>query len=376
MSDKNEALAIVDRIAREVTAKHAADVDKNAQFPQASMDALAEAGILGLISDKSVGGRGEGLRSAALVVERLAQECGSTGMVVCMHFAATAVIEKLGPKSVREEIARGKHLTTLAFSENGSRSQFWAPVSSATSSGAKVTLNAQKSFVTSARHAKSYVWSSKPLAGKEASTLWLVPRETGGVRAGAAFDGLGLRGNDSSPVIAEAAQIDASSMLGADGEGFKWMMEVVLPFFNVMSAACSVGLMEAATTRSSAHAAGNRFTHSDSTIADLPTVRAFLARMRIQTDMARALFLDTIAAAEAGRADTMLRVLESKAAAGETATAVLDLAMRVTGGAAFRRDVGVERFFRDARAGLVMAPTTDQLYDFIGKAICNMPLFG
>jgi alkylation response protein AidB-like acyl-CoA dehydrogenase len=134
--------------------------------------------------------------------------------------------------------------------------------------------------------------------------------------------------------------------------------------------------MEAATTRSSAHAAGNRFTHSDSTIADLPTVRAFLARMRIQTDMARTLFLDTIAAAEAGRADTMLRVLESKAAAGETATAVLDLAMRVTGGAAFRRDVGVERFFRDARAGLVMAPTTDQLYDFIGKAICNIPLFG
>jgi len=49
--------------------------------------------------------------------------------------------------------------------------------------------------------------------------------------------------------------------------------------------------------------------------------------------------------------------------------------MRVCGGAAFRREVGVERRFRDARAGTVMAPTTDQLYDFIGKAICGLEVF-
>jgi alkylation response protein AidB-like acyl-CoA dehydrogenase len=78
---------------------------------------------------------------------------------------------------------------------------------------------------------------------------------------------------------------------------------------------------------------------------------------------------------ENGREDVMLRVLESKAAVGESATYVLDTAMRVCGGAAFRKDVGVERRFRDARAGTVMAPTTDQLYDFIGKAMCGLPVF-
>ena len=97
--------------------------------------------------------------------------------------------------------------------------------------------------------------------------------------------------------------------------------------------------------------------------------------MRVKTDMALALLDDTIAAMEAGRPDTMLRVLECKAAAGETATEVLDLAMRVCGGAAFRKDVGIERYFRDARAAGVMGPTTDVLYDFIGKAVCGMPLF-
>jgi alkylation response protein AidB-like acyl-CoA dehydrogenase len=85
--------------------------------------------------------------------------------------------------------------------------------------------------------------------------------------------------------------------------------------------------------------------------------------------------LDTIAALEQGRPDAMLRVLEVKAAAGEAATEVTDLAMRVCGGAAYRKEVGVERYFRDARAATVMAPTTDVLYDFIGKAICGLPLF-
>ena len=47
----------------------------------------------------------------------------------------------------------------------------------------------------------------------------------------------------------------------------------------------------------------------------------------------------------------------------------------ICGGAAFRKEVGVERHFRDARAATVMAPTTDVLYDFIGKAVCGLPLF-
>ena len=73
--------------------------------------------------------------------------------------------------------------------------------------------------------------------------------------------------------------------------------------------------------------------------------------------------------------DTMLAVLESKAAANEAALQVTDLAMRTCGGTAFSGHLTVERNFRDARAGSVMAPTTDVLYDFIGKAVLGLPLF-
>ena len=358
-----------------LAAKHAVEVDRGA-FPTETMQAFREAGLLGLVSSTDVGGKGLGLPAAAHVVERLARECASTAMIVTMHYCGAVVIEAHGPVEVRKAIAAGKHLTTLAFSELGSRSQFWAPVSTAAADGANVKLNARKSFVTSARTADSYVWSSKPLAGAELSTLWLVPRGTTGVRvADAAFDGIGLRGNDSSPITAEDVNIPATARLGEDGAGFGIMMGAVLPWFNVLSSAVSCGLMEAAVQKTAAHAGGTQFQHAGTSIADLPTARAFIARMRIATDQNKALLADTLAAMAASRPDVMLRVLESKAAAGESAAMVTDLAMRVCGGAAFRKDVGVERIFRDSRAALVMAPTTDVLYDFIGKAVCGLPLF-
>jgi len=348
-----------------IAAANAAEVDRGA-FPTKTVDALRAAGLFGFVS----------LPDAQVIVERLARECGSTAMVVCMHYCASAVLEKHGSAEVKAQIAAGTHLTTLAFSEAGSRSHFWAPLGTAKQDGDDVLLTAKKSWVTSAHHADSYVWSSRPMAGAEASTLWLVPRTAPGLRiSDALFDGIGLRGNDSVPVVAESTRIRASAMLGEDGGGFGLMMGTVLPWFNVLVASVSAGLMEAATTRTAAHAGGTKFEHAGNALAELPTVRAYIARMRIATDATKALIGDTLAAMGANRADTMLRVLQSKAAAGEAAAEVTDTAMRVCGGAAFRKEVGVERVFRDARAAQVMGPTTDVLYDFIGKAVCGLPLF-
>jgi alkylation response protein AidB-like acyl-CoA dehydrogenase len=369
-------LAALDTIIGETIAPAAEEIDRTGAFPQAALEALGEAGLLGLISSTEVGGLGQSHRAATMVVERIAAACASTAMVVCMHYAATAVIEAHGLPAIREAIARGQHVTTLAFSEQGSRSHFWAPTSTATRSEEGVRLDARKSWVTSAGKADSYVWSSRPLEAEGQSTIWIVPADAKGLQIPSQFDGMGLRGNHSSPVTAEGVVIPAENMLGADGDGFNVMMGIVLPYFQLMNAGFSIGTMEAATTKAAAHVAGTKLEHLSQSLSDLPTVRAYLSRMRIKTDMCRALLLDTLAALEGGREDTMLRVLEIKAAAGESATEVTDLAMRVCGGAAFRKEVGVERHFRDARAATVMSPTTDVLYDFIGKAVCGIPLFG
>lgn len=367
------------RAAAETVAKVAAQnaiwVDVDARYPDASVAAARETGLLGLLSSPEVGGHGLGLREAAETIECVARECGSSAMVLTMHYAGTSVIEAHGAQPIREAIARGEHLTTLAFSEVGSRSHFWAPVGCARIDANEAVLDARKSFITSANHADSFVWSARPSEGDELCSLWLVPRDAPGLEVASGFDGLGLRGNDSCPAEARDLRIPAANRLGEDGAGFGVMMQTVLPLFSVLISAGSIGLMEAALARTCEHAGGLVYEHTGSKLADLPTIRAYLARMRIEADQTRALWLDTISALESQREDAMLRVLECKAASGEAAVSVLDTAMRVCGGLAFRKDVGVERRFRDARASMVMAPTSDQLFDFIGRAVCGMELF-
>lgn len=375
MSDSKNYTQALQSVIDSVIAPSAHEVDRAAKFPRDAINALGKAGLLGLISAKEMGGMGEGVRAASAVVEKIGQSCGSTAMVVCMHYCATAVIEKFGPGKVRRDIAAGRHLSTLAFSEAGSRSHFWAPVGTAAQVNGHIVLDSKKSWITSAAEADSYVWSSKPVSGEGASTIWLVPSKAEGVTTIAPFDGMGMRGNASSPVTGTQVKVGEGDRLGADGGGFDVMMGVVLPTFQVLNASCSLGAMEASVAKAAAHVGVTKFQHLGQSLADLPTIRAYVARARIKTDTIRTLLNDTIAAIESGREDTMLRVLEIKAAAGETALEVTDLAMRVCGGAAFRKEVGVERHFRDARAASVMAPTSDVLYDFIGKAACGMPLF-
>lgn len=302
-------------VLSQVVEPAAVRVDRHGAFPRAAVDALGRAGLFGLVSAPEVGGGGEALRAATEMVERLAGACGSTAMIVCMHYAATAVIEAHGPRAVREQVAAGRHLSTPAFSESGSRSHFWAPVSTATANGDGVRLDAAKSWVTAAGEADSYVWSSRPLAADGASTIWLVPADTPGLKVAGPFDGLGLRGNASSPVGARDVAVPAAAMLGEDGKGDQVMLGIVLGWFSAISAAMAVGLMEAAISRTVAHVTATRL---DTRLADLATIRAYLARMRIATDQARALLVDTLAAMEAGRQDATLRVLEVKAAAAVT----------------------------------------------------------
>jgi alkylation response protein AidB-like acyl-CoA dehydrogenase len=365
----------LDRVVA-AAASTAVAVDRDAAFPTATVDAAREAGLLGIISASDVGGHGLGIGAACHVVEAIARVCPTSAMVMCMHYAGTAVVEKAGSEPVRREIAAGRHLSTLAFSEAGSRSHFWAPTSTASAAAGGASLDARKSWITSASHADAYVWSSRPLAAEGMSTLWLVPRGAPGLEVLGSYDGLGLRGNDSAPVAANGVVVPASAMLGADGGGFDMMMGVVLPIFALMNAGCSVGIMEGAVNAAAGHVAATRYAHLGSSLADLPTIRAYLARAKVRADQCRTLWADAIAAVEGGRADGMLRVLEAKAAAGEGALEVTATCMRVCGGAAYRKEVGVERLFRDAQAASVMAPTTDQLYDFIGKALTGLPLFG
>ena len=369
-------------IAARVLAPNAADVDARATFPAVNMRALAEGGFFGLCVAREFGGEAQGPRVFASVVEELAGACASTAMIYVMHVTAAQAIAASTTLSDRADllraIAAGRHLTTLALSEKGSRSQFWAPVSRLTEQGDGYVTSAAKSWVTSASHADSYVASAQKAAAASPleSTVYLVRRKVSGVTVAGGFDGLGLRGNDSAPVTIENVRLAAGDFVSQQGEGAKTMLEVILPWFAIGTAAMAHGLCRAAVAATVAHLTGQGFEHSNSRLCDLPNLRARLAQMSVRTEQSRALLGYTLGEMEQPSATTPLFVLQARLAALDAALDVTDLAMKACGGAAFSKHLPVERLFRDARAGWVMAPTVDHLQDFIGRALTGMPLFG
>lgn len=366
----------------DVIAKRAGEVDAEGRFPIEALDALREAGLFGLLVPGDCGGLGAGLADAAGVVERVAGACGSSGMVLTMHLAATQTLVGGRGSSTRiddalAEIAGGTCLATLAYSERGSRSHFWSPVSRAVLGSAEARMDADKSWVTSAGHADQYVVSvgldspDDPLA----SDLYLVPGDAPGFEVSGAFDGLGLRGNASAPMTLRGVELAEDQRLGDAGGGFGLMLSATLPVFVVCSAACAVGLAGAAVDAAATHASGARFEHLGASLADLPVVRARIAAAKVKHMQARALLYEVAGQLDAGAPEAQLGVLAVKAAAAEMALDVTSEAMRVGGGAAFSRQLPLERLFRDARAASVMAPTTDLLYEFIGKAVTGQEVF-
>ncbi len=372
---------VAETTADETLAPHADDVDRRGRWPAEGVAALGKAGLFGLTLPRAAGGAEEGPRAFAAVTRALAQRCASTAMIYLMNACATQVIAAAQAFPRRDEVLRavaeGRHLTTLAFSEKGSRSHFWSPVSQAVAAGDAHRLTAEKSWVTSAGHADSYIVSARAAGSADplASTLYWVPADARGLATSGPWDGLGLRGNASAPMRLEGVAVPTNHRVSEEGQGFAAMLNVVLPWFQLGSAAVSVGIARAATGGIRQHLLAAKLEHLGQPLASLMNLRARLAQMQITVDTQEA-FLEHVAGKmEAAAPDALLAVLESKAAAGEAALHVTDLAMRTGGGACFSRHLTVERNFRDARAAAVMAPTTDVLYEFIAKSLLNMPLF-
>jgi alkylation response protein AidB-like acyl-CoA dehydrogenase len=374
-----------DRLAPVLAAATAAasDVDAQGRFPAEAVAELRRSGLLGLTLPAEVGGLGGGPAELVEVLTRLAGACGSTAMVYLMHVSAAMPLVAAPPAGRPDLLARladGRGLATLALSEAGSRSHFWAPVSQGQAADDGVRMKLDKSFVTSAGQADVYVVSTRtppeqaPPDQSGSCDLFIVDGDAVGVSVAGPWQGLGLRGNASAPMSFDLV-VPAADRLAGPGAGLGLMLSAVMPWFNLGNAAVSVGLARAATNAAIRHATNARLEHLGETLAHLPTIRAQLARTELELVATRAYVDQAAASIAAPDETTTMHVLGVKAVANDAALRITDAAMRVCGGAAFSRHLGIERHFRDARAGHVMAPTADVLYDFYGKALTGQPLF-
>jgi alkylation response protein AidB-like acyl-CoA dehydrogenase len=382
MSEIKALLAANEKLSGEMLCANADQFDQSRHFPRENLAALGKAGVLGLLVPTQFGGAGASLAEMSQVIGTQAQNCASTAMVTLMHFCATAVIAAKANDALKQDllpaIARGEHLSTLAFSEAGSGGHFYAPVSEVRQNGSQKKLSAQKSFVTSAGEADSYVVSARKAgaAGPTESDLYLISKGTAGFTAQGRFDGLGLTGNASAPMSLTDVTIDDKTRLGPEGSGFQTMMELVLPNFQVGVASVSVGIAAAAFQIITARVGARKYEHAGgAALSSIPRVQFLAAEMTIELDSARAYLGESIRRALAGDPAAMLYILGVKVKAADACLEVVSRAMTLGGGWAFGRRGGLERMFRDAQAAAVMAPASDVLKDFIGKACLGLPLF-
>lgn len=198
-----------------------------------------------------------------------------------------------------------------------------------------------------AGEAESYVWSSSPVREPGTSTLWPVSGQGPDLLVLASHDG-----NACATVWADPVRVPASCRLGADGAGLDTVLHDALPWFALLGSSVALGLMEGALAATLEH-------RRDST--------ADLARMRLRTDAVRVLHDDAVAAHGWDPDRARRKVCQLTLAAAEAVLTVTDLAMKLCGDAAFRRDLGVERRFRDARAATALEPTAESALELAAR---------
>lgn len=113
----------VERIAEEVAAAHAAEVDRDARFPHETIEALRAAGALGAMVPATLGGEGATLTEACAGVLALGRHCASSAMVLAMHHLQVACLIRHGRspelRALLADVAGRQLLLASATTEAG-----------------------------------------------------------------------------------------------------------------------------------------------------------------------------------------------------------------------------------------------------------------
>jgi isovaleryl-CoA dehydrogenase len=364
-------------IAEGVLAPQAATIDRERRFPAENLDALAKAGLMGLLAPPAYGGHGAGLTQLTQVSMELGRACASTAMCYLMHQCGLATIAaRATPEQGRSWLApgaSGEYLATLAFSERGTGAHFYQPELAISRQNGNLSLSGRKTFTTSGGEAYLYpVLVNSP--SSEGLDVYLITRDMAGVSFEGTWDGIGLAGNSSIVTVFEDVAVPESSRLGNPGDGQAIVFQVVAPTFLAGLAAVNVGIAQTALEVSIEHAKTRSYPPGQK-LAEVAVIQSYLAGMAIATESAKQLVLAAASAADRADPEALPLLIEAKIAATEAAQKVTSTAMQVGGGLAYSRSLPMERHWRDARAGSVMAPTNEVLAEWLGKVLTGLPLF-
>jgi acyl-CoA dehydrogenase len=190
-------------------------------------------GFLGPNAPEAYGGAGADFLYSAIVMEEIAY-ARAHGMMVSLHsdivlpYITTWGSEEQKQKYVPGAVS-GELLLGICMTEPGTGSDLANVQTRAVRDGDSWVLNGAKTFISNGQIGDLFVVVAKtdPDASpaRNGISLLLVEASAPGFVRGRKLDKLGLRGQDTSEIFFEDCRVPADSILGAEGQGFRMLME-------------------------------------------------------------------------------------------------------------------------------------------------------
>ncbi len=392
---------IAKKLVKETFLEKSVEIDREGIFPEENVKLLGEHGFLSIGIDKERGGSGGNIFTSTIVAEELAQGCSSTAMAYLMHVSTLPLLSRIAndpqyDKYISKIIA-GECLVSYSQSEKGTGSRLWHMDSCAVELENCYVINSFKSFATSSGHCDAYMLVVR---GDENSSpnelsIFFVDAKDPNIKIIGKWDGMGLRGNASTPVHFEDIIVAKDRLFGSKNSGYNLLMAYTLPSYIIGLAAVYLGTAKKALNCVTEYVHKRTYSNDNKSLGQVEVIQRYLSEMKIEIDSLKA-YQDYVAkmAVEitnvfdqlyqadmleqlldnAQKDDFLLHLAQLKVKACETAVSVTNKAMQVHGGTGYKRGSIVEQCYRDARAGSLMGPSDDILKMLIGKRMVGLPL--
>ena len=197
-------LAALKGIAADVAAPNAADVDANSRFPRATIQALQTAKLLSAPVPKELGGAGYGMRELGALCSTLGQACGSSAMVLAMHYIQVACIARHGLQSAffrryLQELVRDQYVLASMTSENGTFGETRTSICAVERQDGRFKLDKDATTASYCEHADGILVTCRrgPDAPGSDQVLVLVRKGDYKLTQTTSWDTMGMRGTCS-----------------------------------------------------------------------------------------------------------------------------------------------------------------------------------
>jgi alkylation response protein AidB-like acyl-CoA dehydrogenase len=386
MTGRHDYAAIRENIRKlvdDVIRPNAERLDRDAAFPSENLARLAREGWNSILFPEELGGLGLDHVAFALATEEIASVDASTALIYVMHVSATQTIFLFGSDDQKERWVKGSRsgkIGTFSTSERATGGHFWYNVSQAKRRGQDYVINLEKSFTTSSGHADFYVLTTQtPEAAKASDVTWfIVDGKQKGISSGK-WEALGVRANHSGSLRVDNVIVPARDRLGREGQGKEIMFDGGSPSYLLGLGAVWHGVARGALSEATRYATGTVHRDFDRRLADYQVLRQELGTAKVLVEGLRpwqeslAATLDQLQAEKKAQGVLLLPLVEFKVQASEVAARVTRGGLDISGGYGYKRGT-LERFFRDARAGVVMGPSNNIAREWLGKSLVGLPL--